>query len=83
MSAGAQPSLIDESTAFTARLDGLRVDQSPDILSDALRAAFEQRELYNSYVSSSVGDTERAMGLLEVFDKVRSVNTLPRIDSQC
>ena len=83
MSAGVQPSLIDDLTAFTARLDGLQVDQSPDDLSSALRIAFEQRDLYDSYVSSSIGDTGRAMRLLEVFDKVCSVKySITRIDSQ-
>ena len=78
MSTRIHPSLIDPLTAFTARLDGLREDQSPDDLSDALRTAFKQRELYKLYVCSLVGDKKRAMRLLEVFDKARSVNTLSR-----
>ena len=83
MSRRIHPSLIDGLAAFTARLDGLRKDQSPDDLSDALQTAFKQRELYNLYVYSLVGDTKRAMGLLEVFDKVRSVKyTFPRVGSQ-
>ena len=83
MSTGRQPSLIDDLTAFTTRLDGLHVDQNPDDLSDALRTAFKQRELYDSYVSSLVGDIGRAMALLEVFDKVRSVKcAIPQTDSQ-
>jgi len=72
MSTGTQPSLINDLTAFTARLDGLRVDQDPDELSNALRAAFEEVELYNLYTSSLLLDTERMKALLEVFDKVRS-----------
>jgi hypothetical protein len=47
----------------------------PNDLSNALWAAFKQRELYNLYISSLAGDTERAKGLLEVFDKVRSATT--------
>ena len=83
MSAGAPHSPIYDLTAFTARLDGLRMDQNPDDLSNALRAAFEQHELYDSYILSLIEVPERAMVLLEVFDKVRSVkNTFPRIDSQ-
>ena len=68
-----QPSLSDDLTAFTARLDDLRADQNPDDLSNALRAAFKERELYHQYMSSVVGDTMRVKALLEVFDKVRFV----------
>ena len=64
---------IDDLTAFTARLDGLRPDQHPDDLSNALRAAFKQRELYDVYASSLVNDTNRAKAFLEVLDKVRPV----------
>ena len=70
MPTGVKPSLIDGLTALTARLDGLRPDQSPYDLSNALRAAFEERELYDVYLSSLVGDQTRAEALLEVFDKV-------------
>ena len=73
MSTRAQPSSINDLAAFTSRLDGLRLDQDPNDLSDTLRAAFKQPELYDRYISSLVGDTERAKALLEVFDKVRSV----------
>lgn len=73
MSMEVRPSLIDDLTTFTAQLHGLRADQNPDDLSDALRAAFKQRKLYDLYVLSSVGNTERVMALLEVFDKVRFV----------
>ena len=73
MSTGTQPSPISDLTTFTIQLDGLRPDQSPSDLSDALRAAFKRRELYDAYVSSLVGDTDRVRALLEVFDKVRSV----------
>jgi len=66
-------SLSDDLTAFTARLDDLRADQNPDDLSNALRAAFKERELYNQYMSSVVGDKKRVKALLEVFDKVRSM----------
>ena len=55
-----------------ALLDGLSADQDPDDLSNALRAAFKEREQYDVYVSSVLTDTERAKALLEVFDKVRS-----------
>ena len=83
MPAGVQLSLIDDLTAFTAQLDGLQADQCPDDLSSALQVAFEQRDLYDSYVSSLVGDIGRAMRLLEVFDKVCSVKySIMRIDSQ-
>jgi len=47
------------------------VDQDSCDLADALRAAFKQRQLYDLYLSSLVGDTTRAKALLEVFDKVR------------
>ena len=57
--------------AFSARLDSLRTDQSPEDLSNALLVAFKQLELYNLYVSSLIGDMERARALLEVFDRVR------------
>ena len=77
MSTGVQSSSIG-LTAFTTRLDGLRPDQNPDDLSNVLRAAFKQRELYNVYTSSLVEDTERTKALLEVFDKVRSAEyTVP------
>ena len=73
----------DDLTTFTTQLDGLRADQNPDELSDALRAAFKQRELYDAYVSSLVTDTKRVRALLEVFDKVRSAKyATPRIVSQ-
>ena len=71
MSIGVQPSLVGDLAAFTARLDGLRIDQNPDDLSVALRAAFEERDLYDIYVSSL--DTDRVKELLEVFDKVYSM----------
>ena len=71
MATGIQPSLSDDLTAFTARLDCLRPDQNPDDLSNALRAAFKERELYSAYISSLVVDTKRVKALLEVFDKVR------------
>ena len=75
---------IDDFTIFTARLDGLRTDQDPDDLSNALRAAFKEPELYDWYISSLEEDTERAKALLEVFDKVRSVKcAAPWIGSQC
>jgi len=73
MSTAAQPPPIDDYTIFIARLDGLRVDQDPDDLSNALRAAFNEPELSDRYISSLGKDTERAKALLEVFDKVRSV----------
>ena len=73
MSMGGQPLSIDDLTAFTARLDGLRPDQHPDDLSNALRAAFKQRELYDVYASSLVKDMDRAKAFLEVLDKVRPV----------
>lgn len=74
---------IDDLAAFTNRLDGLRVDQNPDDLSNALLAAFEEPELYNSYIHSLAGDTGRTKALLEVFDKVRSVKcAVPWIGSQ-
>ena len=79
---GARPS-IEDLIAFTARLDALRPDQHPDDLSIALRAAFKELELYNVYVSFIVRGAERVKGLLEVFDKARSV-TFPssQIDFQ-
>ena len=73
MSAETGHLMSDASAAFAARLDALRTDQNPEDLSNALRAAFKERELYNLYVFSLVGDTGRAQALLEVFDKVRSV----------
>ena len=73
MSTGAQPSSINDLATFTIRLDGLRANQNPDDLSNALRAAFKERELYNMYISSLIRDPERARVLLEVFDKVGSV----------
>ena len=73
MSTGGQPLSVDDLTAFTARLDGLRPDQHPDDLSSALRDAFKQRELYDVYASSLVEDTDRAKAFLEVLDKVSPV----------
>ena len=73
MSAETGSLMSDASVTFAARLDALRTDQNPEDLSNALRAAFKERELYNLYVFSLVGDTGRAQALLEVFDKVRSV----------
>ena len=57
---------------FAARLDRLRVDQSPDDLSLTLQAALQERALYDLYLSFLVGDITREKALLEVFDKVRS-----------
>ena len=83
MSTGAQPSSINDLDAFTAQLDELRVDQDPGDLSNALRAAFKEPELYDRYISSLVWDTERTKVLLEVFDKVRSVKcAIPWTGSQ-
>ena len=65
-------SSIDGLAAFTTQLDGLRADQSPDDLSNALRAAFKERRLYRRYISSLVGGTGREKAFLEVFDKVCS-----------
>ena len=72
-----RPSLINNLTAFTARLDGLCPDQNPDDLSGTLRTAFMERELYNLYLSFLVADEKRARALLEVFDKVRSCTGYP------
>jgi hypothetical protein len=78
-----QPSLTGVLSTFTAQLDALHVDQSPDDLSNALRAAFEQRQLYHLYVFTLAGDLGRAKALLEVFDKVRSAkNAILWIGSQ-
>lgn len=68
-----QHSLTDSMITFATRLRGLRADQNPDDLSNVLRAAIKERELYNMYVSSLIEDTERTEALLEVFDKVCSV----------
>ena len=66
-----------------ALLDGLSADQDPDDLSNALRAAIEEREQYDVYISSLMGDTKRVKALLEVFDKVRSVtHTISWVGSQ-
>jgi len=70
MPAEAQSSLIDELATFTTRLDALRTDQNPDDLSNALRAAFKERDLYDLYISSLAEDAERVRALLKVFDKV-------------
>jgi len=70
MTTGARPSLIGDLTALTARLDGLCTSQNPEDLSSTLRTAFEERELYNLYISFPAADEKRAKALLEVFDKV-------------
>ena len=70
MATGSESLLSGALAALSARLDALRTDQNPEDLSSALRDAFKQRELYNLYVFSSVGDRERAKALLEVFDRV-------------
>ena len=72
MSTGV-PSPVDDLSAFTARLDGLHADQTPDDLSHALRNALDRHALYSRYIFSLVGDVERAKALLEIFDKVRTV----------
>ena len=64
---------IEDLIAFTARLDELRADQHPDDLSDALRTAFKERQLYEAYFFFLSGGAKRAKLLLYVFDKVRSV----------
>ena len=64
--------MIDDLAPFASRLDGLRADQDPDDLSRALRDASDQDMLYNLYIFSLGGDTERMKALLEIFDKVRS-----------
>jgi hypothetical protein len=75
MSMEAEGSMAGVPTTLTARLDGLRVDQSPDDLSNALRSAFTEPELYKIYISSLAVDQARAKLLLEVFDKVNSQNS--------
>ena len=65
-----RPSLIHDLTALTARLDKLCIDQNPEELSNALRIAFEEREIYKLYISFLAADEKRAKALLEVFDKV-------------
>ena len=47
MATGARPSLIGDLTALKVRVDGLSADQSPEGLSNTLRATFEEHELYN------------------------------------
>ena len=64
---------IDDLIAFAARLDALRADQDPEDLSDALRTALKERQLYDVYFSFLLGGMERAKVLLDVFDKVRSM----------
>ena len=81
MSTERRSSSSDNFAAFAARLCGLSADRNPDDLSNALRAAIKERELYDAYVSSLVGDKEMTMALLEVFDKVRSVTrAISRMD---
>ena len=72
MPTGVQPSSADDLAAFAAQLDGLRSDQNPENLSNALRVSFRRCELYNVYSSSLVEDAERARALM-TFDKVCSV----------
>jgi hypothetical protein len=67
-----QPSLADALSIYTAQLDGLHENQSPDDLSNALRAAFRQREQYHLYLFTLAENTGRVKALLEVFDKVCS-----------
>lgn len=62
--------MIGDLNALTARLDGLRTGQNPEDLSNTLRTALEERELYNLYTSFLAADEKRAKALLEVFDKV-------------
>jgi len=71
MQTRALPSLIGDRDALAIQLDGLSADQSPEDLSRILGAAFAERELYDLYLSSLVGNEKRAKALLEVFDKVR------------
>jgi len=71
MATEAKPSLIGDVSTLTAQLDGLRVAQNPEDLCKTLRIAFTERELYNQYLISLVGDVERTKALLETFDKVR------------
>ena len=68
----ANVSLVDSLATLTAKLDSLSADQAPGDLSNALRSAFTQRELYDTYLSSVVEDKARVKVLLEVFDKVRT-----------
>ena len=65
-----RPSLIRDLTALATRLDGLCTDQNPEDLSNTLRIAFEEREIYKLYISFLAADEKRAKALLEVFDKV-------------
>ena len=66
----ASDSSIDGLAILTAKLDSLNVDQDADDLSDVLRSAFTECELYNTYLSSVVEDEAKVKVLLEVFDKV-------------
>ena len=63
-------SSINGLAILTAKLDSLSVDQDPDDLSNILRSAFTDCELYNTYLSSVVEDEARVKVLVEVFDKV-------------
>lgn len=64
---------IEDLIVFIARLDPLRTEQYPDDLSNGLRAAFKERELYDAYFSFLVRGAERVKALLEVLGKARSV----------
>jgi len=74
MATEAKLSLIGDVDTLTAQLDGLCADQNVEDLCKTLRVAFTEHELYSQYLTSLVGDIERAKALLEVFDKVRRRN---------
>lgn len=74
----AKSSSISDPVTLTARLDSLCADQNPLDLSKALSSAFTEGVLYESYLSSLVGDEARTGGLLEVFDKVsQEIRSIP------
>ena len=70
MPTGTNASLIDNLAILTTRLDSLSADQDPGDLSNTLRSAFTEPELYDTYLSSVVEDEARVKVLLEAFDKV-------------
>ena len=66
--------MIGGLATLTAQLDSLCADQDPEELSEALRSAFTERELYKIHLASLAEDRARAEVLLEVFDKARTSN---------
>lgn len=70
----AKPSLISGLEILAAQLDSLSADKDPDGLCKALRSTFTKPEPYMIHLAFLAEDEAKAKVLLDVFDKVCTVD---------